>query len=381
MTILRKVVPLLVVAALVVAAGLSLLGSDSSRKLTAHFPRTVSIYEGSEVRMLGVAIGKVDSVTPSGTDVTVAMHYDGDVKVPADASAVIVAPSIVGDRFIQLTPVYKGGPTLADGAVLQVDKTQVPLELDEIFGSLDKLTVALGPNGANANGALTDLLETTAANFGGQGAQFHTTIQNFAKLSETLDNNKEELFGSAAELEKFIKTLADNDQTVRSFNTSLANVSTTLAGEREELASALKNLSTGLGKVAQFVKDNKSILKKNITGLNRVTKVLVKQRDALEETLKTAPLALNNLALTYNPQAGTLDTNANLGELVNQIQSDPSTLVCGLVSVADSNGQLCNVVKQILPRGATFGSVAAGLGSTPSVHNDLTLGGLVKAGS
>ena len=85
----------------------------------------------------------------------------------------------------------------------------MPLELDQIYGSLDELNVALGPNGANENGALTDLLETTAANFGGQGAQFHQTIQDFSKLSETLDDNKEELFGSARELEGFISTLAD----------------------------------------------------------------------------------------------------------------------------------------------------------------------------
>ena len=37
------------------------------------------------------------------------MSYDAEVNVPADAQAVIVAPSIVGDRFVQLTPVYKRG--------------------------------------------------------------------------------------------------------------------------------------------------------------------------------------------------------------------------------------------------------------------------------
>ena len=76
--------------------------------------------------MLGVAVGTVDKVTPSGTDVVVTMHYDADVNVPADAKAVIVSPSIVGDRYIQLTPVYKSGPKLADGAVLQTDRHRRP---------------------------------------------------------------------------------------------------------------------------------------------------------------------------------------------------------------------------------------------------------------
>jgi phospholipid/cholesterol/gamma-HCH transport system substrate-binding protein len=369
----RLVLPL-VILALVVAAGLTMFrGGDDFKTLTAHFPRTISIYEGSQVKVLGVGIGNVDKVTPSGTDVVVEMHYDSSIELPADAKAVIVAPSIVGDRYVQITPVYEGGPKLADGATLQTEDTSVPLELDQIYSSLDDLNVALGPNGANRNGALSDLLDVTAQNFGGQGAQFHQTIEDFSALSQTLDENKDELFGSARELEGFINTLATNDQTVRQFNQSLSSVSDLLSGEKEELAAALHNLSVGLGDVATFVRENRDILGKNIQHINRVAKVLVKQRVALDETLKDAPVALNNLALTYNPQAGTLDTNANLGELVNQITSDPATLVCGFLSQTDKSGQLCNLASQVLKRSAPFGT-----GSSYGQPFDQSLGGLVE---
>ena len=368
----RAIVPLCLLA-LVVAAGMTMfLGGDDTKKLTAHFPRTISLYEGSPVKVLGVQVGAVDKVTPTGTDVVVEMHYDDTIDIPADAQAVIVSPSIVGDRYIQLTPVYEDGPKLGDGAVLQDQDTGVPLELDQIYSSLDQLNVALGPNGANKNGALSDLLATTAENFGGQGAQFHQTIQDFSTLSQTLDDNKEALFGSARELEGFISTLATNDKTVRQFNQSLSDVSDLLSGEKEELAAALHNLSVGLGDVATFVKENRDILGKNITHINRVAKVLVKQRAALDETLTNAPLALNNLALTYNPQAGTLDTNANLGELVNQIASDPQTLVCGFLGQVDKSGQLCDLASQVLKRSAPFGT-----GTSYGQHFDPTLGGLV----
>jgi phospholipid/cholesterol/gamma-HCH transport system substrate-binding protein len=368
----RLIVPLAILG-LLVAAGFTMFRSEKTKTLTAHFPRTISIYEGSEVKVLGVPVGNVEKVTPSGTDVVVEMHYDADVEVPADAQAVIVAPSIVGDRYVQLTPVYESGPKLPDGATLEGQATAVPLELDEIYSSLDRLNVALGPNGANRNGALNDLLETTAENFGGEGAQFHQTIKDFSELSQTLDDNKDELFGSARELEGFISTLATNDQTVRQFNQSLSNVSDMLSGEKEELAAALHNLSVGLADVATFVRDNRDILGKNIEHINRFAKVLVKQRTALDETLRDAPVALNNLALTYNPQAGTLDTNANIGELVNQIQSDPLTLVCGFLAQADPNGQLCNIAGQVLKRSAPFGT-----GSSYGKQFDPTLGGLVE---
>src|ERR687891_2897964 len=105
MDLKKIVVPAIVVALLATAAFTWLLGGKETKTLTAHFPRTVSIYEGSDVRVLGVPIGTVDTVTPSGTDVVVTMSYDAEVEVPEDAAAVIVSPSIVGDRFVQLTPV------------------------------------------------------------------------------------------------------------------------------------------------------------------------------------------------------------------------------------------------------------------------------------
>jgi phospholipid/cholesterol/gamma-HCH transport system substrate-binding protein len=374
---LKRVLPLIVIAALVVAAALTMTGGDERKTLTAHFPRTISIYEGSDVRILGVPVGEVVSVTPSGTDVAVEMAYDAEVRLPADARAVIVAPSIVGDRFIQLTPTYEEGQqVLADDATLEADRTAVPLELDQIYSSIDDLTVALGPDGANKEGALTDLLEVTAQNFAGQGATFNQTIRDFGDLSATLEDNKEEFFGSARKLEAFISTLAQNDETVRSFNQSLADVSGMLAGEREELSASLENLSVALGQVSTFVSDNREVLGRDITALNRVAKVLVKQRGALDEVLKAGPLALNNLYLAYNPQTGTLDTNANIGQLEGQLVSDPSLLLCTVLNQNDPTGALCQLVQGILPRAGALGRTTT---PDPATTLDPTLGGLVEA--
>ena len=388
---MKKLIVPLVIVALLVAGAFTMFDGEDRKTVTALFPRTIAIYEGSDVRVLGVPVGTVDTVTPSGTDVVVTMSYDASVKLPSDAQAVIISPSVVGDRYVQLTPVYEGGDVLADKATLDLDQTSVPLELDEIYTNLDKLNVALGPNGANRNGALSDLLEVTADNFGGQGEQFNETIRNFGEFSETLSDNREELFGSMRALQGFVSTLADNDQTVRDFNQSLSQVSTVLEGEREELSAALANLSVALGQVSTFVRDNEAILGRNIEGLSRFTKVLAKQRDSLDQILKIAPTALNNLALTYNPQAGTLDTRANIGELVGQIENDPALLLCSIVEQADNPGNACELIKKLLPgklpklpgapRPAPFtGGIRSDFegGTRSGDRYDPTLGGLVE---
>jgi len=241
-----RIIAAVAVLALIATAFLMLTGGTEKKYVTALFPRTISLYEGSEVKILGVAVGKVDSVEPSGTAVKVRFWYDAKHQVPADADAVLIAPAIVGDRFVQLTPAYTSGDTLPDNAELGLDRTEVPLELDEIYQNIDDLTVALGPEGANKDGALSRLLDTTASTFGGTGQQFHETIENLGRLTTTLSNNKDELFGTAAEIERFVKALADNDQTVRDFTDSLAAASGVLEEERDDLRGALANLGTAM---------------------------------------------------------------------------------------------------------------------------------------
>ncbi|KRA30885.1 MULTISPECIES: MCE family protein [unclassified Nocardioides] len=373
---LRRWLPLAVIGLLIISGLVWLFGSGGGTKtVTAHFPRAVSIYEGSDVRVLGVTVGRVTEVVPEGTQVKVVMTYDEDLKLPQDAEAVIVSPSVVGDRYIQLTPAYESGAVMADNTVIKVDKTAIPLELDQVFSSIDRLTVAIGPDGANRDGALTDLLEQTAKNFGGQGEQFNQTIKDFGRFSETLDNNKDDLFESAEQLEGFIKTLADNDDTVRGFNKSLGDVSSLLSDERQELTTALSNLGVALDEVGSFVKTNRDVLGRNIKDVNRVAKVLVRQRAALDEILEAGPLALTNLYHTYNPGNGTLDTNANIGNLVNELTSNPADLLCTLVASQDADGNLCDLIGGLLPRSAPFGT-----GSWHTQPYDPSLNGLVEVG-
>ena len=343
-----RIMAIVAVLAVVIGLTLALLPEDDRKYVTASFPRTVSLYEGSEVRILGVPVGKVESVRPSGTNVEVKMWYDAKYKVPADAEAVIISPAIVGDRFIQLTPVYKGGPALSSFAQIDEESTSTPLELDEIYQSIDDLTVALGPEGANKDGALTRLLDNTARNFAGQGEQFNQTIRDLGKFTGTLENNKEELFGTARQIERFVSALAENDQTVRAFNQSLASAANMLEGERDDLAAALRNLGVAMRSVSSFVRENREGLTENIEGLKAVTDILVKQRDALKETLNVAPLALNNLFLTYNPATGTLDTRTNVGENIAQLENDPAVVLCGVLQQNDPSGESCDLVEEAL---------------------------------
>jgi len=155
----------IIVAAALVAGGVILYRtSHQGKQVTAYFTDTIGVYPGSTVRVLGVPVGTVDAVQPQGTQVKVTLTVNSGVAVPADAKAVVVAASVVSDRYIQLTPAYTGGPQLTDNATIPASRTAVPVEVDQIYASLNRFAQALGPNALNKNGALSELVKTGAGN-------------------------------------------------------------------------------------------------------------------------------------------------------------------------------------------------------------------------
>lgn len=343
------------------ATGCGVLGGGGSQKhLTAHFARTVGLYKHSDVRVLGVRIGQVTAIKPEGTTVRVDMEYDAKYKLPADAKAVVVSPSIVSDRYVQITPVWRSGESLPASFDLPPDRTAVPVELDQIYSAIDQLNRSLGPNGANRNGALSDLLHVGAQNLNGNGQLLNATLSDLSQAVATLSTSRQDLFGTVDNLQAFTTTLAHSDSTVRQFNSDLADVAAQLSGERHDLATAVRELSVALGEVASFVRDNKTNLTANVKDLASITSVLVKQKRALEEFLDNSATALSNLQLAYNPKSGTLDTRDN-----NSNQTTPQGLLCGLLTAA---GQPCPA------------ALATATALTPTYGTDPTLGGILGGG-
>ncbi|WP_309117529.1 MCE family protein [Saccharothrix sp.] len=367
---LGRAVAIACVLALVAAAAMwwAFAGANS-RKVTALFGAAVGVYPGSDVRVLGVRIGSIEDVEPQGTLVKVTMSIDRTVKVPANAQAVVVAPSVVSDRYVQLAPAYTAGPTLGDNVTIPRERTATPVELDELYASLEKLTTALGPNGANKDGALSDLLDSAAANLDGNGKALGDTIKQLGDATRTLSGSKDDLFGTVDNLQKFTGMLAANDSQVRDMNRQLAEVAGFLADERENLGAALTELANALGQVQGFIRDNRAIIKSNVDKLTGITQVLVDQRAALAETLDVAPLALGNLQNAYNAASGTLDTRADL----NELNQPPIVLVCKLIQSVEP-GKVPLVLSQACQQLEPILSGAVPLKTPAEVLTDLNQG-------
>jgi phospholipid/cholesterol/gamma-HCH transport system substrate-binding protein len=334
-------------AVLVLAATFVTLQSsgDGTRRVTAYFDRTVSLYKGSEVRVMGVNIGTVTAVVPEGDRVRVAMEYDDEYKLPADAKAAIVTPTLTADRFVQIAPAYTGGDRLADNAKIALPKTGTPVELDRIYKSLSDLTQALGPNGANKNGSLNTLLSAGAKALRGNGQLGNETLVNLSQAVQTFGDSSGPLFDSVQNMSQLTDTLAANDRVVDGFMSDLTSVSTQLAADRGNLAKALAALARAVGTVRTFVHDNKDLVEKDVSELTRLLGVLARHKNDLNTLARIGALGLDNLTIAYDNKSRSIGSRlqttpngANLGNMLCDIvrgsgrfPGDSATTACAVL--------------------------------------------------
>ncbi|MBV9485663.1 MAG: hypothetical protein JO246_06355, partial [Frankiaceae bacterium] len=196
--------------------------------------------------------------------------------------------------------------------------------------------------------------------------RFNRAFREFSKAITTLSGSKGDLFATISHLQSFTTTLAQNDGGIRTLNANLAKVGGQLAGERKDLGAALANLATALSAVNQFVSTNRQELTGDIHGLAKVTKVLVKEKEAITQFTDLAPLALSDLGLTYDPQAMTLDTKSDTA--VPFTKGGPSGAICQLFHTLQLDPLLpfvagCQAKKAATTTGTTGGTTSV----TPTV--------------
>jgi virulence factor Mce-like protein len=380
MSILKHVnarLAIVAVALILLVATFFLVHQPEEKKtVTAHFPRAVSVYKGTDVRMHGVNVGRVTAVIPEGNSVRVEMEYDADVDIPKDATAVVVTPTLVADRFVQLGPVYTSGPKLKSGADIPLPDTAVPVELDRIYASIRDLSEALGPNGVNKDGTLNHLLEAGAKALDGQGQRGNDMIRQLSAAAETFGEGAGPLFDTVSELATFTGTLATNDKLVRAFIKDLAGVSSTLVSERVAIQKALRAVADSVGTVKTFVHDNRQALVTDVEKLTKVMKTINSERDSIDTALTVAPVAINNLTLAYNAESGSIGSRIGIqGQLW-----DADGFLCAIVQQSDmpkvSKDLACTIFEQLLepvennlpeiPSGKQAGKVDDSSSTTPT---------------
>lgn len=325
----------------------------------AEVQRAVGLYVGSDVSILGVKVGEVTAVVPHGQTVEVQFRLPDDVRVSAATRAVLVAPTLVSDRRLELTPAYTSGPVLEPGATIPLERTAVPVEIDQVLGAVQDLSTTLGPAGANRNGALSDLVRSGARALRGNGDSLNRAVSALSQALATADAGGSDLAATLTNLSTITAAFAVADQPVRQLSSTLASVSRSLAAKRTDLVGAVDSLGTAMQEIQSLVRESGPAFSANVAGILDTTRTILKQEQALRETLNLAPVALQNFIGTFDPQTSTLNARVAINGTAT---TDPGLLLCQLVA-SNGLGAFCPALRAALaPAGSLLQNLPQPLG-------------------
>ncbi|WP_051027106.1 MCE family protein [Nocardia higoensis] len=265
--------------------------------VVAEFDNGAGLYVGNAVAVLGMDVGEVTAVEPRGSRVEVTMRIDEGVRIPADASAVTLSTSVLTDRHVEFTPVYRDGPVLADGARLGRDRTRTPVEFERLLGAAETMAGELAEEQPGA-GPVARLLGVSAEIAARSGPDLRATMAELAEVLRMSEDGGAEWQATvtrlADELAVLAGSAADNDQLVRDFATNTGMLTDLLADLRigeGRTGARIEELMRG---TEALLTDNAEALRSTVADANTVTRALADYRRELAEFLDVTPLLLDN---------------------------------------------------------------------------------------
>ncbi|HZQ88045.1 MAG TPA: MCE family protein, partial [Acidimicrobiales bacterium] len=267
----------------------------------ADFSQGIGLYPGSPVRVLGINIGRITDITNRGNLVRVDMHIDkATTRLPADVTAAIVPVSLLGERYIQFSPVYTGGAALTPGAHLQVTRTQVPVEIDELLRGLKDFFGAIKPENAH------DLVANLATVINGEGTQLNQLIANAAGTLRILADKGNDLGQLVDSLAKLTTTLQSHTNAIVQLVRNYDTVSGVLAQNKGALDDTVTQLTRTATELADLITRHQDPLKQDVGVLTTAGRTLDRNIDSLDKTLSSTVRLFEAAGRAYDPQRNML---------------------------------------------------------------------------
>ncbi|MGE0217735.1 MCE family protein [Mycolicibacterium sp.] len=301
--------------------------------ITGYFANSNGLFVGDEVRILGVPVGEIESIEPQVQRVKITFWVNDRYKVPADVNAAILSPSLVTSRAIQLTPVYDGGPQLADGAVIPPDRTAVPVEWDDFRVQLQRLSETLQPDRPGGVSSLGALINTTADNLRGEGVNIREMMIELSSAFSALGDHSDDLYGTFKSLSALVSALEGSTDLMREVNVNLAAATRLLSDDPDEVGAAVESANAAIGEVETFVAANREALGTTSDKLGSVTTALMQSIDDIKQTLHLAPSTFQNFLNIYQPSQAALTGALALTNFAN-----PIAFMCGAIQAASRLG-------------------------------------------
>jgi phospholipid/cholesterol/gamma-HCH transport system substrate-binding protein len=218
-----------VVLAAVVVVALLLFTGGSDYTVKVQFENAGQLVKGNQVQVGGRPIGTVSkiSLTESGL-AEIEIKITELKPLHEGTTAVIRSSSLSGiaNRYVALSLGPQSSPKIESGGQIRPDRTTSPVDLDQLFNTLDEPT----------RKGLQDIIQGSAAQYRGKVQEASQSVRYFNPALSTSSALLRELVRDKVVFEKFV--------------TDTSNVVTDLADRRSDLSQLVGNANATAGAIA-----------------------------------------------------------------------------------------------------------------------------------
>jgi phospholipid/cholesterol/gamma-HCH transport system substrate-binding protein len=256
----------------------------STQTFSAYFAEAGGLQPGAPVHVLGLREGEVDSVELEGARVLITFDVGPDVQLGDRTEAAIKTKSLLGAKFLEITPRGEGHLSTA----IPVDRTTAPYQLPDALGDLSATISDLNTT------QVSDALDTLSQTFRDTPPDLRLAIDGVARFSKTLNDRDAQLRNLLANAKKATTVLAERSDQVVSL---IANTDALLGQLRIQsvaLEQISRNISAFARQLSGFVADNRAQLHPALDKLNEVLTIVDNRKDRVQQAIKY----LNQYALS-----------------------------------------------------------------------------------
>lgn len=301
------IVGLAVIALMV--AGSILVGTsgifDHRYRLSAVFDRTGGLESGADVRVAGVAVGKVTSVHADHDlgQVVVAFEVDHDVRLGPATTAEIAAATLLGGYYLRLDgpvtePYLEELPDDDERRRIPLDRTQGPTSLNRVLADTTDTVSAIDFDAAN------EVLRQLAGAAERNVDVLPQLIDNFTVISTAIaarDAEMRRLTDSAGQL---TATLAARDAELAALVEGSGRLLQQLAARRDELSVLLSDGAEAIQETNGVLVEHRDAINAAITSVDTITSRLAGTLPDLNLVLTQSRLLFPLLSATLDPAGG-----------------------------------------------------------------------------
>jgi phospholipid/cholesterol/gamma-HCH transport system substrate-binding protein len=245
------------------------------------------LQHGSDVKLRGVNVGKVQSVKLADGRALVTMEITHSTKIPTSATATVRPKTLFGEKFVDIAPgsgegtgpYYSTSGDLLD----KCDTSQQPqhscavggFELEQVLGDAYPLLKKIDP------GELFTVIDTLAQSGKGLGPAINRQIVNGQKVLDVMAAHDADTRQFLTDLATLSDQLGVRAQDLVSAANDLNVALPTLNSRSDELTTLLRQTSTLSNDVADLLQNNKAFIDKSFNGGQQVLDTIYDRRNDL----------------------------------------------------------------------------------------------------